>query len=167
MLLFSLSSIHVPLIYVDFLQSIFTLLPWRGRIRRKILKLDLSWWTLAESADTPRHVDRTFEHRIVPYTQHPFLGRQNLHWRRRPSLLAMSTSTAYPIPSDLSPTTVKNTASLLRIVALALISGAAIASRLFAVINFESIIHELYVHLSLMFVEVSSDDFRCSDPWFN
>jgi len=57
-------------------------------------------------------------------------------------------STAYPIPSDLSPTTVKNTASLLRIVALSLISGAAIASRLFAVINFESIIHEF-------------------DPWFN
>ena len=52
---------------------------------------------------------------------------------------------AYPLPSDLSPATVANTASLLRIVALALISGAAIASRLFAVINFESIIHELYV----------------------
>jgi len=54
-------------------------------------------------------------------------------------------STAYPLPTDISPSTVKNTASLLRIVALALISGAAIASRLFAVINFESIIHELYV----------------------
>lgn len=54
-------------------------------------------------------------------------------------------STAYPIPTDISPATVKNTASLLRIVALGLISGAAIASRLFAVINFESIIHELYV----------------------
>jgi dolichyl-diphosphooligosaccharide--protein glycosyltransferase len=52
-------------------------------------------------------------------------------------------STAYPLPTDISPSTVKNTASLLRIVALALISGAAIASRLFAVINFESIIHEL------------------------
>ncbi|KAJ8584745.1 glycosyltransferase family 66 protein [Rhizopogon salebrosus TDB-379] len=55
---------------------------------------------------------------------------------------------AYPLPSDLSPTTVANTASLLRIIALALISSAAIASRLFAVINFESIIHEF-------------------DPWFN
>ena len=53
--------------------------------------------------------------------------------------------TAYDIPSDLSPATVANTASLLRIVALSLISAAAIASRLFAVINFESIIHELYV----------------------
>ncbi|KAI0058866.1 Oligosaccharyl transferase STT3 subunit [Artomyces pyxidatus] len=55
---------------------------------------------------------------------------------------------AYPLPSDLSPATVTNTASLVRIVAFALISGAAIASRLFAVINFESIIHEF-------------------DPWFN
>ncbi|KXN88003.1 Dolichyl-diphosphooligosaccharide--protein glycosyltransferase subunit stt3 [Leucoagaricus sp. SymC.cos] len=56
--------------------------------------------------------------------------------------------TAYPLPSNVSSSTVANTASLIRIVALALISGAAIASRLFAVINFESIIHEF-------------------DPWFN
>ncbi|KAG6916260.1 hypothetical protein DXG01_007604 [Tephrocybe rancida] len=55
---------------------------------------------------------------------------------------------AYTLPTNLSPTTVANTASLIRIVALTLISGAAIASRLFAVINFESIIHEF-------------------DPWFN
>ncbi|OCH87527.1 oligosaccharyl transferase STT3 subunit [Obba rivulosa] len=55
---------------------------------------------------------------------------------------------AYSLPSDVSPATVTNTRSLLRIIALALISGAAIASRLFAVINFESIIHEF-------------------DPWFN
>ncbi|KAK0438691.1 oligosaccharyl transferase STT3 subunit [Desarmillaria tabescens] len=55
---------------------------------------------------------------------------------------------AYPLPTNVSPATVANTASLLRIIALALISGAAIASRLFAVINFESIIHEF-------------------DPWFN
>ncbi|KAI0038692.1 glycosyltransferase family 66 protein [Auriscalpium vulgare] len=55
---------------------------------------------------------------------------------------------AYPLPTDLSPATVTNTKSLVRIVAFALISGAAIASRLFAVINFESIIHEF-------------------DPWFN
>ena len=45
--------------------------------------------------------------------------------------------------SDVSPATVRNTASLLHIVALFFISGAAIASRLFAVVNFESIIHEL------------------------
>ncbi|KAH9986656.1 Oligosaccharyl transferase STT3 subunit [Russula compacta] len=57
-------------------------------------------------------------------------------------------SKAYPLPTDLSPTTVANTASLVRIVAFVFISGAAIASRLFAVINFESIIHEF-------------------DPWFN
>ncbi|TFL02256.1 oligosaccharyl transferase STT3 subunit [Pterulicium gracile] len=57
-------------------------------------------------------------------------------------------STAYALPKDLSRATVVNTASLIRIVALSLISGAAIASRLFAVINFESIIHEF-------------------DPWFN
>ncbi|KAG6834921.1 oligosaccharyl transferase stt3 subunit [Arthromyces matolae] len=55
---------------------------------------------------------------------------------------------AYTLPNNLSPSTVSNTASLVRIITLALISGAAIASRLFAVINFESIIHEF-------------------DPWFN
>ncbi|KAH9926986.1 oligosaccharyl transferase STT3 subunit [Fomitopsis serialis] len=55
---------------------------------------------------------------------------------------------AYSLPTDLSPATVVNASSLLRIVALALISGAAIASRLFAVVNFESVIHEF-------------------DPWFN
>jgi len=57
---------------------------------------------------------------------------------------------AYPLPTDLSPVTVANTASLVRIVAFVFISGAAIASRLFAVVNFESIIHELQVkHLLL------------------
>lgn len=55
---------------------------------------------------------------------------------------------AYGLPTNLEPATVKNTSSLLRIIALTFISGAAIASRLFAVINFESIIHEF-------------------DPWFN
>lgn len=57
--------------------------------------------------------------------------------------------TAYPLPEKLSPAVVANTASLLRIIALGLISGAAVASRLFAVINFESIIHELCVSHSL------------------
>lgn len=51
---------------------------------------------------------------------------------------------AYSMP-NLSPSTVKNAASLIRIVTLSLIAGAAVASRLFAVINFESIIHELSV----------------------
>lgn len=50
---------------------------------------------------------------------------------------------AYPIPSHLSPSTINNTESLLRFVILALICGAAIGSRLFAVIRFESVIHEL------------------------
>ncbi|KAG9074345.1 oligosaccharyl transferase stt3 subunit [Ceratobasidium sp. UAMH 11750] len=54
---------------------------------------------------------------------------------------------AYELPA-LSKEAGANTASLLRIVVLVFISGAAIASRLFAVINFESIIHEF-------------------DPWFN
>ncbi|WVO18505.1 hypothetical protein L204_106223 [Cryptococcus depauperatus] len=55
---------------------------------------------------------------------------------------------AYPIPSSLSPAVINNTESLLRFVILALICGAAIGSRLFAVIRFESVIHEF-------------------DPWFN
>ena len=54
---------------------------------------------------------------------------------------------AYSLPSNLAPSTVQNTASFLRILAFVFISGAAIASRLFAVINFESVIHELYVPL--------------------
>jgi len=54
---------------------------------------------------------------------------------------------AYSLPTGVPASTVKNTASLVRIVTFALISGAAIASRLFAVINFESIIHELCVFL--------------------
>ncbi|KAF8595772.1 putative oligosaccharyltransferase [Ceratobasidium sp. AG-I] len=54
---------------------------------------------------------------------------------------------AYELPA-FSKEAVANTASLMRIVVLVFISGAAIASRLFAVINFESIIHEF-------------------DPWFN
>ncbi|THH12075.1 hypothetical protein EW145_g243 [Phellinidium pouzarii] len=55
---------------------------------------------------------------------------------------------AYSLPSNLAPSTVANTASLLRIAAFFFVSGAAIASRLFAVVNYESIIHEF-------------------DPWFN
>ncbi|ORY31629.1 Oligosaccharyl transferase STT3 subunit-domain-containing protein [Naematelia encephala] len=55
---------------------------------------------------------------------------------------------AYPLPRHLSSTTVENSASFLRLVILGLICGAAIGSRLFAVIRFESIIHEF-------------------DPWFN
>ena len=50
---------------------------------------------------------------------------------------------AYELPFKLSPSTVANIQSLLRIVAFFFIAGAAISSRLFAVINYESIIHEL------------------------
>jgi len=64
---------------------------------------------------------------------------------------------AYSLPSDLAPSTVRNTASFLRTVALAFISGAAIASRLFAVIDFESIIHELYVPLPRSLIVADAD----------
>lgn len=50
---------------------------------------------------------------------------------------------AYPLPKNLSQETVTNAESFLRLVILGLIAGAAIASRLFAVIRFESVIHEL------------------------
>jgi dolichyl-diphosphooligosaccharide--protein glycosyltransferase len=63
-------------------------------------------------------------------------------------------STQSLIPLELSKATTQNIASLLRIVALALISGAAISSRLFAVINFESIIHELCVYLFDLFIDL-------------
>jgi dolichyl-diphosphooligosaccharide--protein glycosyltransferase len=55
--------------------------------------------------------------------------------------------TAWPLPS-IPTSTIDNTQSLLRFVILAFITGAAVASRLFAVIRFESVIHEF-------------------DPWFN
>ena len=73
--------------------------------------------------------------RLPPTTRSLFGGR------KLPLVAVMPL--AYSLPTDLSPATVVNASSLLRIVALALISGAAIASRLFAVINFESVIHEL------------------------
>ena len=48
----------------------------------------------------------------------------------------------------LSLETKRNAASLLRVVILILIAGAAVSSRLFSVVRYESIIHEF-------------------DPWFN
>lgn len=74
---------------------------------------------------------------------------------------------AYDIPSVLSPAAITNTASLLRIVAFFFISGAAISSRLFAVINYESIIHELSVRAHFMLPRAVADFDDCSDPWFN
>lgn len=70
-------------------------------------------------------------------------------------------STAYPLPTGVSPATVSNTASLIRIVTLSLIAGAAIASRLFAVINFESIIHELYVRVAFDSFPMVTEVLRC------
>ncbi|SNX87384.1 probable oligosaccharyltransferase [Melanopsichium pennsylvanicum] len=55
--------------------------------------------------------------------------------------------TAYRLPT-LSPEANKNVLSLLRLIIIFLIAGAAISSRLFAVVRHESIIHEF-------------------DPWFN
>lgn len=52
---------------------------------------------------------------------------------------------AYPLPTHISPTTINNAQSFLRLVILGLITGAAVGSRLFAVIRFESVIHELQV----------------------
>ena len=49
---------------------------------------------------------------------------------------------AYALPK-FQRGTVTNTSALLRFLILATISGAAVASRLFAVIRHESIIHEL------------------------
>lgn len=54
---------------------------------------------------------------------------------------AMTVATAYRVPS-LSATTLANVKSLIRILILLSIAGAAVSSRLFAVIRFESIIHE-------------------------
>ena len=72
---------------------------------------------------------------------------------------------AYPLPTGLPASTVNNASSLVRIVCFALISGAAIASRLFAVVNFESIIHELYVIISSKWRYTDKNLY--SDPWFN
>ncbi|MBW0480956.1 hypothetical protein O181_020671 [Austropuccinia psidii MF-1] len=59
----------------------------------------------------------------------------------------MSLNTVYPLVS-LSPRVNQNVLALLRVIVVCLIAGAAISSRLFAVIRHESIIHEF-------------------DPWFN
>lgn len=50
-------------------------------------------------------------------------------------------SYAYP-PLDVSPSTFRNSSSFLRIIVLFVIAAVAVASREFAVVRFESIIHE-------------------------
>jgi hypothetical protein len=57
-------------------------------------------------------------------------------------ILSQSMAVAYPLPHA-SAETVQNIKSLLKFTILAVIAAAAIASRLFAVIRHESIIHEL------------------------
>ncbi|BEI92321.1 uncharacterized protein CcaverHIS019_0411410 [Cutaneotrichosporon cavernicola] len=78
----------------------------------------------AQAAPAPTHVGSTASAEVVV---HP--------------------KTAWPLP-NIPAHTIDNTQSLLRFVILAFITGAAVASRLFAVIRFESVIHEF-------------------DPWFN
>ena len=96
-------------------------------------------------AQRARRVQRVCTRRqqvtFVPPAPSSFLSVFNAHKASPTPAMPL----AYSLPSNLSPATVTNTSSLLRIIALALISGAAIASRLFAVVNFESIIHELCV----------------------
>ena len=91
-----------------------------------------------------RRVSRSTTAVCIPPPRPPRLPptTRSLFGGRKPLLVAVM-PLAYSLPTDLSPATVVNASSLLRIVALALISGDAIASRLFAVINFESVIHEL------------------------
>ncbi len=63
---------------------------------------------------------------------------------RSPSCTAPAMAVAYSLP-QLSHESVQNIRSLLKFSILATIAGAAVASRLFAVIRHESIIHELWV----------------------
>lgn len=65
-------------------------------------------------------------------------------------------SMSYSLPK-LSTPAYRNTSALLRFLILATISAAAVASRLFAVIRHESIIHELYVRgLRVALLEILS-----------
>lgn len=82
----------------------------------------------------------------------------------------MAPSYAYP-PLRLEPQTSETARSFLRTVILCLIAGAAVASREFAVVRFESIIHECAPSLPLPPARRSEADLRflaCRfDPWFN
>jgi hypothetical protein len=59
----------------------------------------------------------------------------------RPPLILKMAATAQADPLFKKATS-RNTRGLLRVIILALIAGAAVSSRLFSVIRFESIIHE-------------------------
>jgi hypothetical protein len=56
----------------------------------------------------------------------------------------------------LKQATGRNTRGLLRVVILCLIAGAAVSSRLFSVIRFESIIHECQYTQKLRFVQLAN-----------
>lgn len=58
-----------------------------------------------------------------------------------------------------------NTRALLRVIILVLIAGAAVSSRLFSVIRFESIIHECMC--SAMNSRANWANVNIVDPWFN
>lgn len=83
----------------------------------------------------------------------------------------MAPSYAYP-PLRLEPQTSETARSFLRTVILCLIAGAAVASREFAVVRFESIIHEC-APLSLLLLPARRSEadprfLACRfDPWFN
>lgn len=62
----------------------------------------------------------------------------------------------------------RNTRGLLRVIILALIAGAAVSSRLFSVIRFESIIHECTLYPSRRNAEGAIWLIQFAvDPWFN
>ena len=62
----------------------------------------------------------------------------------------------------------RNTRGLLRLIILCTIAAAAVASRLFSVIRFESIIHECMLQLGLFNIPASGVLIELAvDPWFN
>lgn len=63
----------------------------------------------------------------------------------------------------LSGPSAQNTRNLLRVIILGFIAAAAVSSRLFSVIRFESIIHECMPHTYTRRAELISP----VDPWFN
>jgi dolichyl-diphosphooligosaccharide--protein glycosyltransferase len=98
----------------------------------------------AETSDATRHL-LVDDHAVPSGTPdkqadgHDQHGHAGSDW----SAKTLNRNLAYPLPHGISPEAINNTESLLRFVILGLISGAAVASRLFAVIRFESVIHEL------------------------
>jgi len=61
----------------------------------------------------------------------------------------------------------RNTRGLLRLIILCTIAAAAIASRLFSVIRFESIIHECKTPREVVDLAIGTNYISPVDPWFN